>query len=133
MPFWTRFSKGSDESSQAEDDPVQDAARFTALEAECRELHERLRESERLLRERTEALYALQQTSSTEHFGFSEAAQLLKIERLRNAGAYAQRDVILERAKDLQARIATLKDRLRVYETVDDLHFDAAPLMHDEE
>ena len=53
----------------------------------------------------------------------------LKIERLRNAGAFADRDIIFQRAKELQARIERLKGRLRKYENIEDLLFDSAPIV----
>jgi hypothetical protein len=51
---------------------------------------------------------------------------------MRNAGAYAAQDIMLSRYKSLQARLAELKGRLRVYEHVDDLHEDDAPIVIEE-
>jgi transcription elongation GreA/GreB family factor len=56
----------------------------------------------------------------------------LKIERMRNAGANAARDVVLERYRQLQARIQELKRRLRQYEMVEDLREDTAPIVLDD-
>jgi SMC interacting uncharacterized protein involved in chromosome segregation len=101
------------------------------LRANIRDLEERLQASEARLRERTEALYVMQQHYSTEHFELAESMRNLKIERMRNAGAYAAQDVVLERYRRLQARIEELKQRLRQYETVEDLHEDTAPIVID--
>jgi hypothetical protein len=97
--------------------------------AKCAELEDRLRSSEAHLRERTEALYDLQKQYSSEHFDLAESMRNLKIERMRNAGAFAGRDIMLDRSRALQARIADLKDRLRAYESVEDFHEDTAPVI----
>ena len=102
------------------------------LLAKVAELEERLRSSQATLRERTEALYALQQQYSSEHFEFYESMRNLKTERMRNAGAYAARDIVLGRYRGLQVRIEDLKRRLRAYEDVEDLHEDTAPIILDE-
>lgn len=102
-----------------------------ALRERCADLESRLRQSEAQLRERTERLYALQQQYSSEHFSLHESARNLKIERMRNAGAYAATDVVLGRARALQHRIACLKERLRRYESVEDEEFDSGPLVID--
>jgi hypothetical protein len=52
----------------------------------------------------------------------------LKIERMRNAGAFGALSTTMERARVLQARIAKLKDRLRQHELVEDEHFDTEPI-----
>ncbi len=44
----------------------------------------------------------------------------LKIERMRNAGALADRDLLLSRVTVLQERVQELKRRLRGHEPVDD-------------
>ena len=75
-----------------------------------------------------ERLYELQQQYSSEHFELQTCMRDLQTERLRNAGAYATLDITLERARALQARIADLKERLRRHETVEDEHFDSAPI-----
>lgn len=102
------------------------------LAARCADLEERLASSDHALRERTELLYDLQRRYSTEHFNLYESTRDLKIERLRNAGAYTSRDTILNRARELQRRIQTLKQRLRAHEQVDDLYFDHAPIFIEE-
>ena len=98
-----------------------------SLREAVRSLEDRLRDSETRLRERTEALYEMQRQYSSEHFELVESMRNLKIERMRNAGAYAAQDVLLERYRRLQARIEELKRRLRQYETVEDLNDDRAP------
>lgn len=102
-----------------------------SLRATIRNLEERLRDSEARLRERTEALYEIQRQYSTEHFELAESMRNLKIERMRNAGAYAAQDVVLERYRRLQERITQLKSRLRQHETVEDLFEDEAPAVAD--
>jgi len=101
----------------------------TELEVRCHDLEERLRVSEKQLKERGELLYELQRQYASEHFDLQESMRNLKIERLRNAGLFGDRDIITHRAKDLQARIAALKERLRKYEVVEDAHFDEAPIV----
>ena len=118
-----RGNCGSQESSA----PSRD--RIIELEARCVDLEERLRGSDSTLRERTQLLYDLKRQYATEHFTLYESVRDLNIERLRNAGAYTSRDTILKRARDLQARIGDLKQRLRVHESVDDLYFDQAPVV----
>src|SRR5579875_248020 len=103
------------------------------LRAAVRDLEERLHASEVRLRERSEALYAMQHQYSTEHFELAESMRNLKIERMRNAGAYAAQDVIMERYKVLQRRIGELKQRLRQYETVEDVYEDTAPIVVNDE
>ncbi|MGH7706706.1 MAG: hypothetical protein ACREM6_02080 [Vulcanimicrobiaceae bacterium] len=51
---------------------------------------------------------------------------------MRVAGANAGRNIILQRCRALQDRIAELKARLRGYENVEDWHFDDAPIVIDE-
>lgn len=108
------------------------ASEAPPLHEEMRALEERLRACESQLRERTEALYAMQRQYSAEHFELAESMRNLKIERMRNAGAYAAQDVVLERYRRLQARTEELKRRLRQYETVHDLHEDSAPIVIEE-
>ncbi len=76
-------------------------------------------------------LYELQQHYSSEHFALAESLRNLKIERMRNAGAYAQLEWTMGRARALQSRIADLKSRLRRYEQVEDEEFDDAPILAD--
>lgn len=109
-----------------------DAGQITELENRCRDLEERLRCSTEKLKERSGRLYELERHYASEHFELAESMRNLKIERLRNAGSFADRDIILKRAKDLQARIAELKDRLRKYEDVEDQFFDRAPIVKDD-
>ncbi len=109
-----------------------DESRLIAeLQTRCRDLEERLRRSDEQLKERSGLLYELQRHYSSEHFELQESMRNLNIERLRNAGAFADRDIILRRAKELQARIRELKMRLRNYEDVADLLFDEAPIVAD--
>ena len=103
-----------------------------ALRTKVADLEERLRSSEATLRERTEALYTLQQHYSSEHFELHESMRNLKIERMRNAGAYAAQDIVIGRYRALQTRIAELKQRLRAHEQVDDRHEDTAPIVLDD-
>jgi hypothetical protein len=106
-----------------------DARQIAELENRCRDLEERLRWSSEKLKERSGRLYELERHYASEHFELQESMRNLKIERLRNAGALADRDIILQRAKELQVRIAELKARLRNYEEVEDLFFDRAPIV----
>lgn len=105
------------------------AAKIAELENRCRDLDERLRWADDKLRERSGRLYEIERHYAAEHFELQESMRNLKIERLRNAGAFADRDIILKRAKELQERIARLKERLRKYEKVEDLLFDTAPIV----
>lgn len=73
-------------------------------------------------------LYELQRLYASEHFKLQETMRELATERRRNAGAYAGVEILLQRARELQARIAELKERLRTHETVDDLRIDSAPI-----
>jgi len=57
----------------------------------------------------------------------------LNIERMRNAGMFADRDIVLSRAKLLQRRIAELKERLGKYEPVDEQAFDRDPIVRENE
>ena len=99
-----------------------------ALQRESAALAARLAESERLLHERSAALYELQQHYASEHFELQRCMRDLKIERLRNAGAFGALTTTMERARALQARIAKLKDRLKQYEAVENEHFDTEPI-----
>jgi len=92
-------------------------------------LAERCEELERTLRERSDRLYELQQHYSSEHFALQESMRNLKIERMRNAGAYAQLESAMKRARGLQRRIAELKNRLRAHEAVEDEELDERPLV----
>ncbi len=109
-----------------------DAQRITELENRCRDLEERLRWSTEKLQERSGRLYELERHYASEHFELAQSMRNLKIERLRNAGAFADRDIILRRSRDLQARIAQLKERLRKYEEVEDQFLDRAPIVKDD-
>lgn len=100
-----------------------------SLKTHCEEVTERLQTSERRLRERGELLYELQKQYASEHFELQESLRNLRIERLRNAGLFADRDIILRRAEDLQSRIAELKGRLRRHEAVEDQFFDYTPIV----
>jgi hypothetical protein len=73
-------------------------------------------------------LYELQKLYASEHFKLQEAMRDLATERRRNAGAYAGVEILVRRARDLQARIAELKERLRRHESVDDSYIDTAPI-----
>ena len=99
-----------------------------ALRLERDALAQNLAASEARLRERSELLYETQQQYSSEHFEFQRCMRDLKIERLRNAGAFASLETTMSRARELQARIRALKARLRHYETVGDEHFDETPI-----
>jgi chromosome segregation ATPase len=107
-------------------------ARIAQLEDRCRDLEARLRWSNEKLQERSGRLYELERHYASEHFELAESMRNLKIERFRNAGTSADRDIILLRAKQLQIRIAELKVRLRRYEEVEDLFFDGAPIVADD-
>ncbi|HEY1681056.1 MAG TPA: hypothetical protein VGF98_05425 [Candidatus Tumulicola sp.] len=111
----------------------QDAESIAALEVECAGLRERLSESERRGRDRSERLYELQRLYSAEHFEYQEASRNLNIERLRNAGMFGDRDILISRSKELQRRIRYLKERLRKYEEVVDIHEDEAPIVIESE
>ncbi len=106
-----------------------DAQQITELENRCRDLEERLRWSTEKLQERSGRLYELERHYASEHFELAQSMRNLKIERLRNAGAFADRDIILQRSHDLQARITQLKERLRKYEEVEDQFLDRAPIV----
>jgi chromosome segregation ATPase len=111
-------------------DAAESSERHVAtLEQQYAGLSERLFAAEQRLIERSELLYELQQLYSSEHFALQESMRDLKIERMRNAGAYAQLNTTMERARALQARVADLKTRLRRHEAVDDAEFDAKPIL----
>lgn len=116
--MFQKRSTGRDELSQIND-----------LESRCSRLQERLDASDASLKQRSELLYSLQQQYATEHFNLQESMRNLKIERMRNAGLFADRDIILQRAKGLQERILDLKRRLRQYEDVEDVLFDESPIV----
>lgn len=101
------------------------------LQDRCRDLEERLKLSEERLRDRSGLLYELQRQYASEHFDLQESMRNLKIERLRNAGAFADREILLQRARELQLRISSLKGRLSKHEPVEDLLFDDAPIVAD--
>jgi hypothetical protein len=109
-----------------------DSSRITELENCCRDLEERLRWCDERLKERSGRLYEIERHYASEHFALQESMRNLNIERMRNAGAFADRDVILGRAKGLQSRIRELKTRLRKHEDVEDLLFDEAPIVVDD-
>lgn len=79
-------------------------------------------------KERAQQLYEIRKLYASEHFALQEAMRDLATERRRNAGAYAGVDVLLSRARSLQARIAELKQRLREHEQVEDQRIDTEPL-----
>ncbi|MGH7715133.1 MAG: hypothetical protein ACREML_03950 [Vulcanimicrobiaceae bacterium] len=79
-------------------------------------------------KERAQRLYELQKLYASEHFELQRVARELQTERRRNAGAYAGVDILLTRARRLQARIAELKARLQRHETVEDELFDSEPI-----
>lgn len=106
-----------------------EAGRIAEFENQCRDLEARLRWSNEKLQERSGRLYELERHYASEHFELQQSMRNLNIERLRNAGAFADRDIILRRAKELQTRIAELKARLRKYEDVEDLLFDQTPIV----
>jgi chromosome segregation ATPase len=111
--------------------PNNESTLIAELQDRCRDLQERLRRSDEQLKKRSSRLYELERHYASEHFELQESMRNLNIERLRNAGALADRDIILRRAKELQARIRELKTRLRSYEGVMDLLFDEAPIVAD--
>ena len=100
--------------------PPEPASFRSAAELEERldDLKRRLGETDRHLRDAGDTLYRLQQRYSSEHFDFQETMRNLKIERMRNAGIRAARDVVLRRCGALAQRAAGLKARLRRYEDV---------------
>jgi hypothetical protein len=79
-------------------------------------------------KERAQQLYELQKLHASEHFALQEATRDLATERRRNAGAYAGVEILLDRARVLQTRIAELKARLRKHEPVENERIDTAPL-----
>lgn len=89
------------------------------LAERCRDLERRVHESEQRLRERGELLYEVQKHYSSEHFGFQESMRSLKIERMRNAGASGERDLLMRQANTLRRRIEELEKRLGRYEAVE--------------
>ena len=100
--------------------PPEEPESAEALEARRKELEQTLNEADRDLRERSDALYGLQQRYSSEHFDLQESMRNLKIERLRNAGIQAAHDIVVQRYNALRERIADLQARLRCYEDVED-------------
>jgi len=106
-----------------------EASRIAELESRCKDLEERLRWCNERLKERSGRLYEIERHYASEHFALQESMRNLNIERMRNAGAFADRDVILGRAKALQSRIRELKARLCKYEAVEDLFFDEASIV----
>jgi chromosome segregation ATPase len=109
-----------------------DSSQIAELENRCRDLEERLRRSDDQLKKRSGRLYEIERHYASEHFQLQESMRNLNVERMRNAGAFADRDVILGRAKELQSRIRELKARLRKHEHVEDLLFDEAPIVADD-
>ncbi len=108
------------------------ADQVAELQERCRDLEARLQWANEKLQERSGRLYEIERHYASEHFELQESMRKLKTERMRNAGAFAGREVILGRAKELQARIAELKTRLRQHETVEDLFFDDAAIVLDD-
>jgi chromosome segregation ATPase len=111
--------------------PNSESTLIAELRERCRDMQERLRWSDEQLKKRSSRLYELERHYASEHFELQESMRNLNIERLRNAGAFADRGIILQRAKELQDRIRELKTRLRSYEDVTDLLFDEAPIVAD--
>jgi len=99
------------------------------LARRCNELEERVRSLNETLKARSGRMYDLERQYASEHFELQESMRNLKIERMRNAGAFADREIILDRARLLQARIAELKVRLQKHEQVEDLLFDTEPIV----
>ena len=79
-------------------------------------------------KERAQQLYEIQKLYAAEHFQLQQVMRDLTTERRRNAGAYEGVEILLRRARGLQARIAELKTRLRKHEPVDDAYEDDAPI-----
>lgn len=94
------------------------------LGSDLRKLQAELGRSQQDARERSELLYELQRHYSAEHFDLQESMRNLKIERMRNAGIFADREIMLARARILRDRIDELKARLRKYEVVEECDCD---------
>jgi hypothetical protein len=133
MSWLRRLFYGERPSAVQHDADDDLCARCEPLEMRYRDLERRLQDAEDRLRERGALLYELQQHYSAEHFGFQESMRNLNIERLRNAGAFADRDVLIARAKLLQSRIQELKERLRRHEPVEEQEFDQSPILIEKE
>lgn len=101
---------------------------MSSSEQKCHDLERALEEERKLSRARAQQLYELQKIYSSEHFALQRSMRDLGAERMRNAGAYSGVEILLQRARELQARIAELKARLRAHESVDDLRIDTAAL-----
>lgn len=123
---WIRSHKSDVSDPAATEVPE---AHVVAPEQQRANLEQRLHAAEQSLSERSERLYELQQHYSSEHFALQESMRNLKIERMRNAGAYAQLEWTMGRARALQSRISDLKNRLRRHEAVEDEEFDSAPIL----
>jgi chromosome segregation ATPase len=102
------------------------------LQKHCADLEERLHALDEHTKETGGLLYELQRVYASEHFELQESMRNLNIERMRNAGAFADREIVLERARLLQTRIAELKSRLSRCETVDAELFDEEPIVVEE-
>jgi hypothetical protein len=102
------------------------------LQRHCTDLEERLQALDEHAKETGGLLYELQRVYASEHFGLQESMRNLNIERMRNAGAFADREIVLERARLLQKRIAHMKSRLSRYEAVEAELFDEEPIVVEE-
>jgi len=98
------------------------------LEKKCRDLEARLRWADEKLKERSGRMYEIEKHYASEHFELQESMRELRNERMRLAGVLADRKLLAERAKQLQARIGDLKERLRKYEPVEDSFFDSVAI-----
>lgn len=127
MLSWIRSHKPDASDTAATQTP--EPQRVAPDDEHYDEIAKRLRAAEQSLIERGATLYELQQHYSSEHFALQESLRNLKIERMRNAGAYAQLEWTMGRARALQSRIADLKNRLRRHEPVEDEDFDHAPIV----
>lgn len=124
---WLRMLLLGASSSASTSHTAPDGAPLSAEER--RSYEERIAWLDAALKARSERLYELDQHYSSEHFKLQESMRNLKIEEMRNAGLFADRETILQRCNALQERIRELKARLRRYEAVDDRHFDEAPVI----
>jgi hypothetical protein len=124
---WLRSLRAAATSSAAA--PASPQEEPAQLRERCRELQERNRWLDEQLKARSERLYELERHYSSEHFKLAESMRNERTERMRSAGASADRDIVLGRYRALQERIAALKARLRAYEEVEDAHFDDAPIV----
>ena len=110
--------------------PLDLASELTASQAECADLKHHLEESEKRLRERTELLYDLQRQYASEHFSYQEMMRDIKTERMRLAGATADREIMTSRFEQVKSRIAFLLERIRHYEPCEDEWIGTSPVVH---